>query len=128
MTNPTRVLVVDDEPFLRSELVAMLEEEGLDVVGEAADGQAGVDLALLLAPDVVLMDLRMPVMNGIEATRIIRKEPDAPAVILLSAYDDATLKQSAADSGAFDYLIKGCRAEFVLGVVQLAAKQQRSHV
>jgi response regulator NasT len=123
---PTRVLVVDDEQFLRKELVAMLQEEGLDVVGEAGNGQLGVELAGLLAPDVVLMDLRMPGMNGIDACRAICQAANAPAVVLLSAYDDATLKQSAAEVGAFDYLIKGCRAEFVLGVVQLAATQGRA--
>src|SRR5205814_921431 len=106
---PTRVLVVDDERALRSELVAMLEEEGVEVVGEAGDGQGGVELAMRLRPDVVLMDLRMPVMNGIDATRAIRQQDSPPEVVLLSAYDDPTLKESAATVGAFDYVIKGCR-------------------
>ena len=126
MTARPRVLVVDDDLSLRSELVSMLEEEGFDIVGEASDGLPAVELAAALAPEVVLLDLRMPSMNGIEATRLIRQQSAPPAVVLLSAYDDATLKESAAEAGAFDFLVKGCRAEFVVGVVQRAAKRARA--
>lgn len=128
MTDMPKVLVVDDDEGLRAELVAMLEEEGFDVVGEGWDGAAAVTLARELDPDVVLLDLRMPTMNGIEATQLIRGQVRAPEVVLLSAYDDATLKESARDAGAFDFLVKGCRAEFVLGVVQLAARAHRATV
>ncbi len=123
MSQLVRVLVADDDQCLREELVSMLSEEGFHVVGEVADGREAVDLAAALQPDVVLIDLRMPTINGIEATRLIRAQRSSPSVVVLSAYDDATLKESAAEAGAFDYLVKGCRAEFVVGVVQLAAKR-----
>jgi DNA-binding NarL/FixJ family response regulator len=120
-----RVLVVDDDAPLRSELVAALSDEGIYVAGEAEDGRAAIALAATIHADVVLMDLRMPDINGIEAARQIRLQPDPPEVVLLSAYDDPALRDAATDAGVFDYLVKGCRLELVAGVVYSAARQAR---
>jgi two-component system, response regulator PdtaR len=126
-TELPRVLVVDDEAVLRRELTALLSEEGFTIVGEANDGLAAVAACANLQIDVVLMDLRMPEMNGLDATRVIRNSPRPPAVVLLSAYDDAALKESAADAGAFAYLVKGCPADEILASLELAAAQTRGH-
>ena len=84
------VLVVDDEALLRTAFTSLIEaEEDLGVVGEAADGKRAVELAARLAPDVVLMDVRMPVMDGIEATRLITRTGtvSAPRVLILTTFD-----------------------------------------
>ena len=126
MKSPFRVLVVDDNLRLRTELIAALGEEGIDVAGEADDGEAGVVLAQSVPVDVVLMDLRMTGINGIEATRQIALQVDPPEIVLLSAYDDPALRSAATDVGAFDYVIKGCRIEFLAGVICQAARKVRS--
>src|SRR5919112_198807 len=95
-----RVLIVDDHTMLREGLRRSLEMEGLSVVGEASDGLEGVRVALMLKPDVVLMDVTMPTMDGIEATKALREQlPDAQ-VVMLTMHDDADLVQRAVRAGA----------------------------
>ena len=105
--NPPRVLVVDDHAMLREALVELLVQAGFDVAGEAADGADAVALAKQLEPDVVLMDLRMPVMGGLDATRLIRDACPATQVVLLTAFDSPALQQQAEEAGCFAYLVKG---------------------
>ncbi|MEW6583103.1 MAG: response regulator transcription factor [Actinomycetota bacterium] len=119
--NGGTVLLVDDERMLRRELAELLAEEGVAVVGEADSGIDGVALAALLAPDVVLMDLRMPGMGGLEATRRVRASLPGTRVIILSAYDDAGLQQSAREAGAIGYLVKGCAVDDILAALHAAA-------
>jgi DNA-binding NarL/FixJ family response regulator len=126
LTEPLRVLVVDDDGRLRSELVAALEEEGVRVAGEASDGRSAIAIAAEIPADVLVMDLRMPDLNGIEAARQIRLQPDPPEIVLLSAYDDPALRAAALEAGVFDYLVKGCRVEFLAGVVYVAGKQAQA--
>jgi DNA-binding NarL/FixJ family response regulator len=102
-----RVLVVDDHDMLREALVELLDQAGFDVAGEAADGADAVALAKQLAPDVVLMDLRMPVMGGLDATRLIRDACPDTQVVLLTAFDSPTLQRQAEEAGCFAYLVKG---------------------
>ena len=102
-----RVLVVDDHQMLREALVELLDQAGFDVAGEAADGADAVALAKQLAPDVVLMDLRMPVMGGLDATRLIRDACPATQVVLLTAYESPAVRQQAEEAGCFAYLVKG---------------------
>ena len=102
-----RVLVVDDHHMLREALVELLDQAGFDVAGEAADGADAVALAKQLAPDVVLMDLRMPVMGGLDATRLIRDACPATQVVLLTAFESPALQQQAEEAGCFAYLVKG---------------------
>lgn len=125
LTDPLRVLVVDDDCRLRSELIAALEDEGIRVAGQAADGRTAIAIAAEIEADVLVMDLRMPDLNGIEAARQIRLQPDPPEVVLLSAYDDPALREAALDAGVFDYLVKGCRVEFLAGVVYTAGRQSQ---
>ena len=94
MTNP-RLLLVDDHKLLRQGLRRAVEEAGFDVVGEAGDGEEAVRLAVELRPDLVLMDVTMPVLDGIEATRRLRQSaPEARVVILTIAEDDESVEQA----------------------------------
>jgi DNA-binding NarL/FixJ family response regulator len=105
--NLPRVLVVDDHHMLREAPVELLDQAGFDVAGEAADGADAVALAKQLAPDVVLMDLRMPVMGGLDATRLIRDACPATQVVLLTAFESPALQQQAEEAGCFAFLVKG---------------------
>ena len=115
------VVLVEDDLRVRTQLRALLEEEGFLVVGEAVDGVDGVAVVEANQPDVALLDLRMPRMNGIEATRQIRRAAPATRIVLLSAYEDNTLRHDALQAGAFRYLVKGCPARDILGALVDAA-------
>lgn len=102
-----RVLVVDDDPLVRSALGLMLGGQAdLEVVGEAADGAAGLDRARDLRPDVVLMDIRMPVLNGLDATRQLLGDPEPPRVIVLTTFDADEYVVRAVAAGADGFLLK----------------------
>jgi DNA-binding NarL/FixJ family response regulator len=103
-----RLLVADDHPMLRAALVDLLVQAGFEVAGEAADGADAVALAKELAPDVVLMDLRMPVLGGLDATRLIKDACPDIQVVLLTAFESPALQQQAEEAGCFAYLVKGC--------------------
>jgi DNA-binding NarL/FixJ family response regulator len=107
MSRP-RLLVADDHPMLRAALVDLLVQAGFEVAGEAADGADAVALAKELEPDVVLMDLRMPVLGGLDATRLIKDACPDIQVVLLTAFESPALQQQAEEAGCFAYLVKGC--------------------
>ena len=117
MADKPRVLIADDDPGIRAALRDLLAEEGMDIVGAVSDGKQAVEATSTLSPDVVLMDLRMPLMDGIEATRRIRETGSLSRVIILSAYDDPALTKGADEAGAYAYLVKGCPAALVRDVV-----------
>ena len=115
-----RVVVVDDDESMRTSIAELLTDCGIDVVGVAADGQAGVEVVEALRPDVVVMDLRMPRLDGAEATSRIRARDETVQVVLLSAYDDPALISGAKHRGASAYLVKGCAGGLVVDVVNNA--------
>lgn len=115
-----RVLIVDDDPSIRRGLRNLLEDEGLQIVAEALDGADALTAAWRTSPDLVLMDLRMPVMGGIEATRQLTKALPLVQVIICTAYDDASLHQGAKEAGAFAVIVKGCPPRMLLEVVDRA--------
>jgi DNA-binding NarL/FixJ family response regulator len=106
-TAPTRVLVVDDDGVVRAGLRVMLDgDDGLHVVGEAADGHQALAEADRLRPDVVLMDIRMPRMDGLKATRALMARPQPPRVIVLTTFDADALVLEALGAGADGFLLK----------------------
>ena len=119
----TRVLIVDDDPLVRSALALMLGGQAdLDVVGEAGDGREGVDQARRLAPDVVLMDIRMPRLNGLDATRELHARPEPPRVIVLTTFDADDYVFGALAAGADGFLLKDTPpAEIVAAIRKVAA-------
>ena len=101
-----RILLVDDDPLVRSALSLMLGGQAdQEIVGEAADGREGVELAQRLRPDVVLMDVRMPGMSGLEATRVLHSRPDPPRVIVLTTFDADASVLRALRAGASGFLL-----------------------
>lgn len=117
-----RVLVVDDHPVVRSGIVGMLAgEQDLVVVAEAGDGAQAVATVATARPDVVLMDLRMPGTDGVEATRRILAEPGAPRVVVLTTYDTDGDILRAVEAGAIGYLLKDAAREDILAAVRAAA-------
>ncbi|MFE2974853.1 response regulator [Streptomyces sp. NPDC059258] len=104
---PVRLLIVDDDPLVRAGLTLMLGgDQGIDIVGEGADGQEAEELVERLRPDVVLMDIRMPVMDGLTATERLRCRPDAPEVVILTTFhaDEQVLR--AIRAGAAGFVLK----------------------
>jgi DNA-binding NarL/FixJ family response regulator len=118
-----RLLVVDDHPVVRAGMVAVLGEEGdFEVVGEAANGAEALGLVPRLRPDVVLMDLRMPVMDGTEATARITAEPDPPQVLVLTTYDTDADIVRAVEAGARGYLLKDAPTGVLADAIRRAAR------
>jgi len=116
-----KVLVVDDEPLARERLAALVREcAGAEVVGEAGDGRAALEAASRLQPDIVLLDIRMPLMDGVEAARHLATFEHPPAVIFCTAYDEHAL--AAFDAGAVDYLVKPVRLERLRGALERARR------
>jgi DNA-binding NarL/FixJ family response regulator len=115
-----RVLVVDDAAAIRHALRGVLEDAGIDVVGEAPDGVEGVALAGSLRPDVVLMDLRMPAGDGFQATaQIVREHPEV-RVVVLSAYETEGSAEAVKAAGAYAFLPKDCDADRIRETVLAA--------
>lgn len=112
-----RILVVDDDDAVRTVLSEVLQEEGFEVVGRAIDGIEGVSLALSLSPDGILLDVRMPRMGGIDAARKILSRLPNIRIVMLSAYDDASLKAEAQAAGASAFLVKGCPLDELIAAV-----------
>lgn len=122
-TPKIRVLVADDHPGFRRGLTALLASEpGVEVVGEAVDGREVVEKALALSPDVVLMDLQMPGINGIEATRLILKKEPRVGVLVLTMFEDDESVVSAMKAGARGYVLKSARPTEVLNTLGSVAR------
>jgi DNA-binding NarL/FixJ family response regulator len=123
MSDPIRVLIVDDHPVVREGLHLMLETSpDFEVAGDAADGHEALRAAAELHPDVVLMDLRLPGMNGAEATRRIAAIDPRPAVVVLTTYDEDALVLEAVFAGAIGFLRKDCHLPALHAALRSAAR------
>jgi AmiR/NasT family two-component response regulator len=119
---PLRVVVAEDEALIRLDLVEMLREEGYDVVGEAGDGEQAVRLATELAPDLVMLDVKMPVLDGISAAEQIAAARIAP-VVMLTAFSQRELVERARDAGAMAYLVKPFTQGDLVPAIELAVSR-----
>ncbi|WP_225839192.1 response regulator transcription factor [Streptomyces sp. NK08204] len=121
---PVTVLLVDDEPLVRAGLRAVLEAQpDIEVVGEAADGAAVIPLVRRLRPDVVAMDVRMPLMDGIEATRALLRTVDAPPrILVVTTFEDDEFVYEALRAGADGFLLKRARPAEIVHAVRLVAE------
>ena len=118
-----RVVIADDHALVREGTRQILEDQpGLTVVGEAQDGEEAVALVSRLRPDVVLMDIAMPKLNGIEATRLIKQATPSTSVLVLTAYDDDQYIYALLDAGAAGYLMKNVRGEELAQAVRAVAE------
>lgn len=122
LVDELRVLLVDDEALIRAGLRLVLDgNQGISIVGEASDGAEGVRLAGSLRPDVVLMDVRMPVLDGVAATAQVRALPDPPAVVVLTAFDTDEFVVGALRAGASGFLLKHTPPPQLIDAIRQAA-------
>src|SRR5882762_3471880 len=119
---PRRVLIAEDEALIRLDLAEMLREEGYDVVAEAADGESAVELARDLRPSLVIMDIKMPKVDGISAAATIVGERIAP-VVMLTAFSQRDLIEQARDAGAMAYLVKPFARHELVPAIELSVSR-----
>ncbi len=114
-----RIIIADDEPIIRLDLRKMLEDVGYEVISEAGDGAKAVEAARTLNPDVIILDIKMPHMDGIDAAKIISDEKIAP-VLLLTAYSQVDLVSRAKEAGVFSYLVKPFKEADLVPAIEIA--------
>jgi DNA-binding NarL/FixJ family response regulator len=123
MANPIRLIIADDHPVVREGLRAVLDSEpDVEVVGEAAEGSQALELVDSLEPDLVLMDLQMPDLDGVAATRRIRRDHDGIEILILTTYDTDADITRAVTAGATGYLLKDASREELMQAIRLAAR------
>lgn len=122
MLKRLRILLADDEAILRLDLREMLADAGHEIVGEAANGQEAVKLARELKPEIIIMDVKMPIMDGITAAKLIAEENIAP-VLLLTAYSQQDIVDKASEAGVIAYLVKPIREEQLFPAMEIAVKR-----
>jgi two-component system, response regulator PdtaR len=121
-SRPRRVLIAEDEALIRLDLKEMLQEEGYDVVGEAGDGAEAVRLAEELTPDLVILDVKMPVLDGISAAEQIVRNRIAP-VVMLTAFSQRELVERAVEAGAMAYLVKPFAKTDLIPTIEVAVSR-----
>jgi response regulator NasT len=122
-----RIVIADDEPIIRLDLRKTLENMGHQVVGEAGDGAKAVEVARELKPDIIILDIKMPEMDGIEAAKVVTTESIAP-VLLLTAYSQKDLVDRAKDAGVFAYLVKPFKEADLLPAMEIAISRYEEFV
>jgi AmiR/NasT family two-component response regulator len=118
VVSPWRIIIADDESLIRLDLREMLAHLGYDVIGEAGDGRSALDLARKLQPDLVIMDIKMPDVDGISAAEELTRAKIAP-VVLLTAYSDQGLVERAKEAGVVGYVVKPFRETELMPVIEL---------
>ena len=118
-----RILITDDHGVMRAGLGAVLQDEsGIEVIGEAMDGEEALRLAKELLPDIVLLDIGLPGINGIETTRLLREISTQIQVLILTVFEDESLLREAIEAGASGYIIKRAAAEDLIAAIQAVSK------
>lgn len=122
MSKKLRILIADDESIIRLDLKEMLEDNGHTVVGEATDGKLAVELAGKLSPDLIVMDVKMPNMDGLEAVRKINSDPKRARipVVMVTAYSQPELVEQAVELGVFAYLVKPIKEGDIMPTIEVA--------
>lgn len=121
-THKIRVLIADDDEFIREGLVQLLaDDSSLEIVGFAADGQEAIAKAASLKPDIVVMDLSMPALDGVAATNQILEEGENTAVVALSTYTDIDRAREIIDAGAMGYVVKAGAQRYLIGAIHAVA-------
>jgi response regulator NasT len=121
-TTPRTVVIAEDETLIRMDLAEMLAEEGYDVVGQAGDGQKAIELAEQLRPDLVILDVKMPVLDGISAAEAIAGKRIAP-VVMLTAFSQRELVERAREAGAMSYLVKPFTQSDLVPAIEMAVSR-----
>jgi len=124
---PRRVVVAEDESLIRLDIVEILRDNGFEVVGEAGDGEAAVQLATELKPDLVVMDVKMPKLDGISAAEQLSKDHIAP-VVLLTAFSQKELVERAGEAGALAYVVKPFTPNDLLPAIEIALSRHQQIV
>lgn len=119
----TKILLVDDEPITRLDLKMMLESYGFEVAGQAADGLDAIELCKKVKPDIVLMDIKMPGVDGLKATKIIKQENYAKEIILITAFSDQQYIEKAMEHGVYSYVVKPITETNLMPMLQVASKR-----
>lgn len=120
-----RVVIADDEPITRMDIKEILEEKGYEVIGEAADGFDAVELCKTKKPELVLMDIKMPLLDGLSAARIMMEEDVDAAIVLLTAYSEREFIDSAKDLGVSGYLVKPIDEKSLIPSIELAVARNQ---
>ena len=123
--NPISVVLADDHHIVRNGIKMLVEGSEIQIIGEASNGNEAIEAVQNLNPDVVMMDISMPLMNGLEATRIIEKKFPKTKALILSMYDSEEYILSAVDAGAIGYLLKDAPREEILNAIRMVAKGEK---
>ncbi len=122
-----RIVIADDEPIIRLDLKKMLEGQGYAVVAELGDGAAAVEAARTLMPDICILDIKMPIMDGIDAAKVISDEKIAP-VLLLTAYSQIDLVNRAKEAGVYSYLVKPYKEADLVPAIEIAMSRWEEYL
>ena len=122
---PIRVVIADDEPITKMDLNELLSEAGYEVVGEASDGFDAVEICRKKHPDLVLMDIKMPLLDGLAAAKIIRSENLADTVMMMTAYSEREFVEQAKDCGVGGYLVKPIDEKSLIPKIEVAVNRSR---
>jgi response regulator NasT len=125
--NPTKVLVADDELLVVQGLIGLLKVLGFEIIGPCKNGQEAIDKVHEERPDIALLDIQMPVMNGMQAAQVIFHEHDIP-VVMLTAYSDETFLRNSVAAGVFGYLLKPASSEQISAGLSVAWQRYLDHV
>jgi DNA-binding NarL/FixJ family response regulator len=124
---PIRILIVDDVPQVRRELRTLLPLlDDIEIIGEAENGQSAIELAAAMQPDAILIDVEMPILDGLEATRRIKQASPATRIIILSIHNDAAVRTQARSAGADDFVDKGAPLTTLLQAIKTISTERIS--